>query len=135
MHAEISRGEQEKFVGQRVLIVDDEALIRWSMAETLSHAGYAVVEAASGKDALERLSNGPAPAVILLDFRLPDSDDLRLLATIRRLVPQSQVIMMTAFGPPAVQAEALELGAFRVISKPFELEALVPLVDEARASR
>jgi len=119
----------------RVLIVDDEWLIRWSMAETLSHAGWDVIEAGNAKEAMERLSSDPPPDVILLDYRLPDSNDLTLLDAIRRTRPTSRVVMMTAFGTPAMQAGALERGAYRVVNKPVEMRDLVPLVQEAYDTR
>lgn len=118
-----------------VLIVDDEALIRWSIGETLAHAGYEVSEAGSAKETLQRLSAAPVPDVILLDYRLPDSTDLKLLETIRRVVPKSPVVMMTAYATPAMQAGALELGVYRVVGKPVELHDLLPLVQQAYASR
>jgi DNA-binding NtrC family response regulator len=118
-----------------VLIVDDESLIRWSMAETLAHAGWDVSEAGNAKEALQRLSADPAPDVILLDYRLPDSNDLRLLERIRGIVPKSSVVMMTAYGTPAMQAGALERGAHRVVSKPVEMRDLLPLVQEAYDTR
>ena len=125
----------EKSPVLQILIVDDEPLIRWSMAETLAHVGHTVTEANDARETLRQLSMGPAPDVILLDFRLPDSNDLRLLETIRRVVPTSQVVMMTAFGTPEVVDGAARLGAFRVISKPVEMLELDPLVQEAFASR
>jgi DNA-binding NtrC family response regulator len=118
-----------------VLIVDDESLIRWSIAETLIHAGWEVTEAGNASETLQRLAAGRAPDVILLDYRLPDSDDLKLLETIRRTVPNSPVVMMTAFGTPAMQAGALELGAVRVVHKPIEMHDLLPLVQEAYEHR
>jgi DNA-binding NtrC family response regulator len=87
------------------------------------------------KEALQRVSASPAPDVILLDYRLPDSSDLKLLETIRRTVPESRVVMMTAFGAPAMQADALELGVYRILSKPVEMRDLVPLVLEAYSAR
>jgi DNA-binding NtrC family response regulator len=125
----------EKSPTRHVLIVDDEALIRWSMAETLGQAGWDVSEAGTAKEALQRLSAEPAPDVILLDFRLPDSNDLKFLERIRRMVPASAVVMMTAFGTPGMQAGALELGAHRVLSKPVEMRDLVSLVQAARDAR
>src|SRR5262249_27535251 len=116
------------FAPLRVLIVDDEPLIRWAMSETLLQTGHAVTEAGDAKETLQRLSSGLIPDVILLDYRLPDSDDLRLLETIRRVSPTSSVVMMTAYGTPAVQAGALELGVFRFVTKPLEMSALDPLV-------
>jgi DNA-binding NtrC family response regulator len=118
-----------------ILIVDDEALIRWSVGETLAHAGYDVSEAGSAKETLQRLSAGPVPDIILLDYRLPDSADLKLLETIRRLAPRSPVVMMTAYETPAMQAGALARGVHRVVSKPVEMRDLLPLVQEAYASR
>lgn len=118
-----------------VLIVDDENLIRWSMSETLAHAGYEVSEAGSAQETLQRLSAGPAPDVILLDYRLPDSTDLRLLETIRRVAPASPVVMMTAYATPAMHTSALELGAHRIVGKPVDLHELLPLVQRAYESR
>jgi DNA-binding NtrC family response regulator len=69
----------------------------------------------------------------VLDYRMPDSNDLTLLAAIRRLAPRSQVILMTAFGTPDVVVGALDLGAFCVVSKPFEVRQLVALVGQAHA--
>src|SRR4051794_9908950 len=112
----------------RVLVVDDEPLIRWSIAETLGAAGHQVLEAEDAASALRAITASPRPHLVLLDFRLPDSNDLGLLAKIRQLVPDTSVIMMTAFGTPEVTAGALKLGASRVLNKPFnmhELEAVV----------
>ena len=68
---------------------------------------------------------------MLLDFRLPDSNDLCLLETIRAMSPGSAVIMMTAFGTPEMVEGALRLGAYRVVPKPFDLQDMVSLVAEA----
>lgn len=119
----------------RVLIVDDEPLIRWSMSETLAHTGCTVTEAADASETLQQLATGPIPDVILLDYRLPDSNDLTLLETIRRVAPSSSVVMMTAYGTAWVQAGALELGAFRVLTKPIEMNELSGLVRQAYESR
>jgi DNA-binding NtrC family response regulator len=123
----------QKSSPRRVLVVDDEPLIRWSLAESLIDAGSSVVEAENGRAALRSLSEA-APDVIVLDYRLPDSNDLNLLASIRRLAPHSPVILMTAFGTPEVVRGALELGVFCVLSKPFEVAELVSLVGQAHAS-
>jgi len=118
-----------------VLIVDDEPLIRWSMAETLAHIGHTVAEAGDAKQAMREVSDGVFPDVILLDFRLPDSNDLSLLEHIRHRVPSSAVVMMTAFGTPEVVAGALRLGAYRVVGKPVEMRELPALVEDAYRSR
>ena len=113
-----------------VLVVDDEPLIRWSVCEVLGESGHEVAEASDGASALRQLSDGKSFDVIVLDYRLPDSNDLRLLETIRRLTPKSAVIMMTAFGTPEMVAGALALGASHVVPKPFDVHHIARLVTE-----
>ncbi len=117
---------------RRVLVVDDESLIRWSVAETLRDRGYAVTEAGSAHDALRAVSGDEVPLdVVVLDLLLPDSNDLMLLARIRALQPELPVILMTAFGTREIVECALHLGAYRVMSKPFEMDDLAGLVAQA----
>jgi len=118
----------------RVLVVDDEPLIRWSLAETLTEVGHVVVEAGDGASAIRALDDDQSFDAVVLDYRLPDSNDLNLLATIRRLAPQAAVIMMTAFGTPEVTSGAIGLGAYRVVPKPFEMHDMAELVLQAAAS-
>jgi len=118
----------------RILVVDDELLIRWSVSEALVDQGFVVSDAADGKNALRALNDGSArPDVVLLDYRLPDSNDLDLLSTIISLVPNGRVILMTAFGTPDMVKAAIDRGAFTVLHKPFELHALSALLAGARA--
>lgn len=120
----------------RVLVVEDETLIRWSITETLTGQGHTVVEASNAESALRTLTDDPrAIDVVLLDYRLPDSNDLGLLARIRGMQPESAVVMMTAFGSPEMTRGALDLGAFRVVGKPFDMHRLESLVLEANDSR
>jgi DNA-binding NtrC family response regulator len=123
-------------VGFRILVIDDEALIRWSISENLEAHGHTLMQADDAASAVEALRD-PAelPDVVVVDYRLPDSRDLTLLRTIRRLAPHAAIVMMTAFGTPEMVKEALELGAHRVISKPFDLAQLAALVDEAYDAR
>ena len=121
----------EKSRGLRVLIVDDEPLIRWSLSETLSESGHRVSEACDGRSALTSLGTNEIPDVIVLDYRLPDSSDLTLLKTIRQLVPGAAVIMMTAFGAPEMTCQAVSLGVWRVVPKPFEVHEMADLVNQA----
>jgi DNA-binding NtrC family response regulator len=118
----------------RVLVVDDEPLIRWSLCETLEQSGHVVAEAGDAESALRAVSADEPFDVVLLDYRLPDSNDLNLLATIRRLTPASAVIMMTAFGTPEVLTGAVKLGVYQVIPKPFEVHEVAALVLEAHAA-
>jgi len=111
-----------------VLVVDDEPLIRWSISETLGAAGHQVTEAQDAASALQALADVRKPELVLLDFRLPDSSDLGLLAQIRQLAPAATIIMMTAFGTPDVTAGALKLGAVMVLNKPFNMHDLEDIV-------
>jgi two-component system, NtrC family, response regulator AtoC len=122
---------QKKSPALRVLVVDDEPLIRWFLAETLTDCGYDVVEAGDAAAARAALRDSDRFDVVLLDYRLPDSEDLSLLASIRQQVPKTQVILMTAFGTPEVTRGALDLGAYRVVGKPLEMHAVADLVAEA----
>ena len=125
----------ENFRALRVLVVDDEMLIRWSIAETLAHAGHTVIEAKDGATAVRALRyDAERPDAVVLDYRLPDSNDLTLLATIRQLSPESAVVMMTAFGTPEVVKGALDLGAYQVLHKPFDMHDLQSLLEEACSS-
>jgi DNA-binding NtrC family response regulator len=120
----------------RILVVEDEALIRWSIAETLGQEGHTVMEADNAASAVQALANGDEVIdVVLLDYRLPDSNDLGLLASVRRLQPKSAVVMMTAYGTPEVTARAIALGAYRVVGKPFDMNALESIVEAAHRAR
>jgi DNA-binding NtrC family response regulator len=116
----------------RVLVVDDELLIRWALTEMLRERGHWVVQAETGAEALRALRDAPTPMdVVLLDLRLPDSDGLGLLATIRRQSPSSAVVMMTAHGTQETATSARGLGAFDVVAKPFDLDQVEPVLVNA----
>lgn len=114
----------------RILIVEDEPLIRWAMAETLSKSGHLVAEAGNAQQVIEQMDRGDRPDLVFLDFRLPDSDDLRLLATIKQRAPKCAVVMMTAFATPEMIHDAEALGAARVVGKPIEMTDLARLACE-----
>lgn len=115
----------------QVLVVDDELLIRWSVAETLAAAGHDVIQASDARSAIQALDVADHVDVVLLDYRLPDSDDLVLLGDIRRAAPSTAVVIMTAYGTPDMVAGALFLGAQRVLTKPFDMDDLDAVVRAA----
>jgi DNA-binding NtrC family response regulator len=126
----------KKSAPKRVLVVDDEALVRWSIAETLGDQGYKVSEAADAAAAICIFSSPLGEVdLVLLDLRLPDSNDLRVLSAMRHLSPSTPVILMTAYGTPELVNEARRLGATAVVDKPFEMSDLAPLVERALADR
>lgn len=115
-----------------VLIVDDEALIRWFVAESLETAGYQILEAGCAREALAYFQVGGNPvAVVVLDLKLPDSSDLGLLRQIQHLAPSCRIILMTAHGTPELLNEALLAGAFAVLPKPFDVTKVQGLVRDA----
>jgi DNA-binding NtrC family response regulator len=129
---EISSARPGKVPTGRVLVVDDELLIRWSLNEGLARAGFEVVEAGDAHSALACFGPDLAPIdAVLLDLRLPDSSDLGLLRRLRELAPAVPVIMMTAYGTSETRDGALQLGAWQVVSKPFDVNRIVGLVAEA----
>jgi DNA-binding NtrC family response regulator len=127
-HSSQSHGESRRAID--VLIVDDEPLIRWSLRRGLTQRGHQVAEAGGATEALARLAAEPNRFdVVLLDYRLPDRQDLSLLKDIRKASPSSAVLMMTAYGEPQMRHDALALGARIVIDKPFQVSAVVALVE------
>jgi DNA-binding NtrC family response regulator len=127
-------GAAKKPTPPRILVVDDERLVRWSVAETLTARGYEVVEAADARSAMQEFGAGDTTDLVLLDLRLPDSADLRVLACIRRKAPEIPVILMTAFATREIVEEAMLLGA-SVVTKPFDLNDLAMAVERALAAR
>lgn len=107
-----------------VLIADDSAAIRELLREALVDEGYNVSEAATGDEVLTAFSgNGSAPDLAVMDIRMPGKDGLDVLRSLRASRDaELPVIVMTAFGSASVAIEAMKLGAFDYIAKPFELE-------------
>jgi YesN/AraC family two-component response regulator len=112
---------------KKVLIVDDEYLIRYSLKKLIEREGYTVFTAGSGHEAL-RLFEEQRPDIVILDIRLPDSNGLSLLKTIKESRPSVATIMAT--GCPDVQSsdEAMKMGALAYLEKPVDLDSLKTLM-------
>jgi two-component system, NtrC family, response regulator AtoC len=112
-----------------ILVVDDEALIRWSLGERLKTEGYDVLEAGTGHEALEKLAEGVD--LVLLDYRLPDTDGVTILRKIKELDQDILVILLTAYASVETAVEAMKLGAYHFANKPFNLDDVAATVDRA----
>jgi DNA-binding NtrC family response regulator len=114
----------------KILIVDDEDLIRWSLRKKISNWGYQALEAANAKAAIETAEK-ESPDLILLDIRLPDMSGLEVLRTIREKDSRVVVIMMTAYGVLEDAVTALRLGAYDFVPKPLNFDELAVTVSNA----
>lgn len=112
-----------------ILVIDDEEGLRHTLGRVLRQAGYQVITASDGREALRLMNSGYESAspydVVYLDIRLPGMDGLQILKEIRQRDPHLPVILLTAFGSLSTALEALRLGATDYLLKPLDPEVLV----------
>src|SRR5260370_34650646 len=118
----------------RILIADDHDALRRGLVRGLTEAGHDVEEASNGNAAIERLHDGYFD-VVLSDLKMGGSDGLDVLRTARALHPTTAVILMTAFGSVNTAVEAMKVGAFDYVQKPFEIEEMEVKIDKALEMR
>jgi len=116
--------------GESILIVDDEKLIRWSLSNEMTSAGFSVFEADTVKSALDIIKE-KEPDVILLDQHLPDGFGMEVLEMIRENNLGIPVIMLTVIDTSDTAVQAMKLGAFDYLTKPVNTEELLVLVEKA----
>ncbi|HSA96304.1 MAG TPA: sigma-54 dependent transcriptional regulator, partial [Acidobacteriota bacterium] len=114
----------------KILIVDDEKLVRWSLAQKLKSWGYEVAEAEDGASGLRALT-AEGPDLLLLDMRLPDAKGTDILEDLRKSWPDLPVIMITAFGIIEDAVTAMRRGAYDFITKPIDDAKLQSIVVHA----
>jgi DNA-binding NtrC family response regulator len=112
----------------KILVADDEQNLRRVLVAMLRRDGHDVVQAASGIEAIERLSEVD---VVITDLRMPGADGMDVLRTAARTFPQVPVIMITAYGSVGQAVEAIKAGAFDYIEKPFEQDSIRTIVEKA----
>ena len=117
-------------MARTVLIIDDEAAIRQSLAGALADEGYAVDTAGSGREGLERL-RASRPNLALLDIWMPEMDGIEALKAIKSEFPDLPVVMMSGHGTIETAVKATKLGAFDFIEKPLSLDRLLVVLQNA----
>lgn len=117
----------------KILIIDDEADLRYSLKRVLSAKNYTLLEAESGEAGL-KLAAKENPQVILLDNRMPGMTGIETLQHLRGENPNAMIILMTAFGTTQTTIEAMKFGAFDYIMKPFDPKQILGLTEAALAA-
>lgn len=115
--------------GLRILLVDDEALVRAGTAMMLDELGHVVIEAGSGKQGLEVLAEDSSIDLLMTDFNMPDMDGMEMIDLARKSRPEISVVLMTGYeadDPRFAQLDAASLG------KPFGLDDLEQAIADAR---
>src|SRR5918992_5517611 len=113
----------------RILVVDDQELMRDSLAANLAREGHEVVATGDGTVAVTRLESATRFDLLITDLKMPKMTGIELLAEAKRLRPEIPVVLMTAFATVQTAVEAMKLGAYDYIQKPFDGEEIKHLVD------
>ena len=119
---------------ERILVADDHDSLRRGLARALRETGHEVEEATNGNAAIELLHRGQFD-VVLSDLKMGGSDGLDVLRTAKSLHPTSAVILMTGFGSVNTAVEAMKIGAFDYVQKPFEIEEMELRIKKAMDNR
>ncbi len=114
----------------KILVIDDEKLLRWSLEQNLSKEGYQVITAEKGLEGLG-LYKEEMPDLTLLDIHLPDVSGITVLEGIKEINQQALVVMITAFGDIQTAVKTIKLGAYDFVEKPFNMDKLKILVGKA----
>ncbi|MBU1337783.1 MAG: sigma-54 dependent transcriptional regulator [Acidobacteria bacterium] len=119
---------------ETILVVDDDRNFRFTLSEILRGAGYEVITASNGRQAIKEVARH-APRIVLLDIRLPDMDGMKVLEGIRKIDQNLFTIMLTAFSDVKDTVRAMKMGAFDYVAKPFDDEELLLIINKALESQ
>ena len=117
---------------RRVLVSDDDPLLRWALGRQLAERGLETIEAESVRETLEHEAEAD---LVLLDLRLPDGDGLAAARSLLALRPDRPLLLMTSFATPELVAEAVRTGVRRCIDKSFEVDEMARIVEESLLAR
>src|SRR5450631_4136547 len=115
---------------KRILIVDDDEVVRWSYQRSLQNVSCNVEAASDGEQALQTMEQKPFD-VVLLDLRMPGKDGLTVLRTIKQKWPESEVVIITGYPTIDSAKEAVRLGAHDYLSKPVGPQDVIKITDSA----
>lgn len=114
----------------RILVVDDESIVRVSCKRILEPEGFHVDIAADGYEAIELIKK-QAYDIIITDLKMPKMDGLEVLQWIKRNSPASKVVVITGFSTPEIAERSVEAGATKYLEKPFTPETLISVIQSA----
>ncbi|MGH8067092.1 MAG: sigma-54-dependent transcriptional regulator [Candidatus Entotheonellia bacterium] len=117
-----------------ILVVDDDARMRELVVKVLAREGYSVRSLPRGQEVLQALEEGPAD-LIISDIRMPEMDGLTLLQEVKRVAPETSVLLMTAFGSINTAVQAIKAGAYDYLTKPFKMDEAIIVVRRAMEER
>jgi DNA-binding NtrC family response regulator len=115
----------------KVLVIDDENLICWSLKQRLDNKGYQVLIAETGEKGLQ-LFEQHYPDIVFIDHKLPGIQGLEVLQKINALNEESVLVFMTAYGTIEMAVKAIKLGAFEYINKPFSFDEIEVVLDQIK---
>ncbi len=122
-------------MSQRILIVDDESSLRTALFRILERRGFQVVTAATKAEAEKLCAGQHAIDLALIDLRLPDGDGIDLMGTIKRMHPNSLCVLFSGFATIDTAVKATQMGAFHFMTKPFNMDELMSLIDRTLAHK
>ncbi|OGW15417.1 MAG: hypothetical protein A3G93_16740 [Nitrospinae bacterium RIFCSPLOWO2_12_FULL_45_22] len=117
-----------------ILIIDDEPLMRISISDALKVEGYNVMSAETGGEGLKSIKNNSYD-VVITDLRLPEVDGVQILKSCKQISPRTKVLMITAYGSVDTAVEAMKIGAYDYITKPFSMDEFILTVKRLIALR
>ncbi len=115
---------------EQILVIEDDLSQREILEDYLQEHGFSVASASTGAEGIKEAQE-KGPSLILLDYKLPDTDGMRVLIKLKEKVPLTPVIIITAFGSIDMAVEAMRAGAFHYLTKPIHLEELLLLIERA----
>jgi DNA-binding NtrC family response regulator len=115
---------------KKILVIDDESIVRISCQRSLSNEGYEVKSASSGHEGIDLLEKEEFN-LVLLDIKMPDMDGIDVLKKITSTWPETKVIMITGYSTVEIAVKTLRLGALNYLEKPFTPDTLVETIKEA----